>query len=168
MRYTPLIAALAFAATHASPAIAATAQDIDIAEDKLLVLACLENLEGSTTWSQCVNLMFEPCAEQTPGTESHAACLGEERAEWTGTVEVLQDVVLEAVAPQSKAEVVDLMGLWTTYVAQKCNEVASSKPAGAESARLGCEVSELAGLSAEFAACLEGRSTADYCTLKED
>ncbi len=166
MKYAPLMAALALAVA-ATPA-AAQDQDIEIAEDKLLVLACLENLENTTTWSQCVNLMFQPCIDETPGSETHAACLGEERAEWAGTVETLQNVVIEAVAPQSKAEVVDLMGLWTTYVVQKCNDVATSKPTGAESARLGCEVSELAGLSAEFAACLEGRSTADYCTLKEN
>lgn len=146
----------------------AQARDIAIAEDKTLVLGCLEALDNGTTWPQCVSLMFQPCNDATPGSAPHAACLEGVREEWAGVMRVLQDEVLEAVSPQSKTEVIDLLGLWTAYVVQKCTEVAAAKPTGTESARLGCEVSELAGLSGEFAACLEGRSTADYCKFSEE
>jgi hypothetical protein len=158
MKYLSLIFALA-----AAPAFAQTT----IAEDKVLVLACLENLEQGTTWPQCVELMFQPCVSREVGTEAHTACLGGVREEWSGTVKILQDEVMDAVTTGGTSELVDLLGQWTGYVVQKCQQVAVSKPDGEESARLGCEISELAGLSGEFAACLEGRSSAGYCEFKE-
>ena len=30
-----------------------------------------------------------------------------------------------------------------------------------------CQITEFAGLTGEYAACLEGRSTAEYCILKD-
>ncbi len=138
-----------------------------IAEDKVLVLGCLEQIEQGTTWRQCVNLMFEPCAAQTPGTDGHVACLNGVRGEWSETVQTLQVEVMDAVTLTGQSQISDLMDLWSKFVVQKCNEVAIAKPTGAESARLGCEISEFAGLADEFAACLEGRSTADYCEIKE-
>ncbi|WP_281856247.1 hypothetical protein [Litoreibacter halocynthiae] len=158
MKYLPLIAALT-----TTPAMA---QDT-IAQDKVLVLACLETMEAGTTWPQCVELMFQPCVSHEVGTAAHATCLGGVREEWSGTVKTLQDEVIEAVTSEGSSELLDLMGQWTGYVVQKCQDVAVSKPDGAESARLGCEISELAGLSGEFAACLEGRSSAGYCEIKQ-
>jgi len=139
-----------------------------IAEDKVLVLGCLEQIDQGTTWPQCVNLMFAPCAAQTPGEEGHVTCLNGVRSEWVGTVQSLQAKVLDVVTIGGQSQIGDLMDLWSKFVVQKCNEVALARPNGAESARLGCEISEFAGLADEFAACLEGRSTADYCTLKEN
>lgn len=144
----------------------AAAQDLPIAEDKLVVLACLENMEITTSWPQCLDLMFEPCAEEAPGTEAHATCLSGIRDDWSGTVQQLQEQVMAVVTTNGANQLLNLIVIWTDYVAQKCEEVAQSRPNGAESARLGCEVSELAGLTDEFAACLEGRSTADYCEIK--
>ncbi|MEP3345515.1 MAG: hypothetical protein ABJN34_11745 [Litoreibacter sp.] len=159
MKYLPLVAVLI-----GTPVVA----DTTIAQDKVLVLACLENMEqGSTTWPQCVELMFQPCVSHEVGTDAHVTCLGGMREEWSGTVQTLQTHVIEAVTSGGAFELLDLMGQWTGYVAQKCQEVASTKPTGAESARLGCEVSEFAGLSSEFAACLDGRSAAGYCEFKE-
>ena len=158
MKYLALIAALAV-----SPAIAET----PLAQDKILVLACLENMEQGTTWPQCVELMFQRCVSHEVGTDAHAACLSEVREDWSGTVKDLQGQVIEAVTSSGSSELLDLMGQWTGYVVQKCQEVADTKTTGAQSARLGCEVSELAGLSGELAACLEGRSSAGYCEFKE-
>ncbi|RLJ60336.1 hypothetical protein BCF46_0534 [Litoreibacter meonggei] len=158
MKYLPLIAALA-----ATPAMA---QDT-IAQDKVLVLACLETMEAGTTWPQCVELMFQPCVSHEVGTDAHATCLGGVREEWSGTVKTLQDEVIDAVTTSGSSQLLDLLGQWTSYVVQKCQEVAASKQEGAESARLGCEISEFAGLSGEFAACLEGRSKAGYCEFRE-
>jgi len=164
MLKSTLAAALA-ALTLSTPA---QASEPLIADDKLLVLGCLEQIDQGTTWGQCVNLMFEPCAAETPGTDGHVACLNGVRGEWSETVRNLQAKVLEVVTIGGQSQIVDLMDLWSKFVVQKCNEVALAKSTGAESARLGCEVSEFAGLADEFAACLEGRSTADYCTLKEN
>lgn len=159
MKYLPLVLAMA-----ATPVAAA---ETPIAQDKVLVLACLEAMEAGTTWPQCVELMFQPCVSHEVGTLAHTTCLSGVREEWSGTVQTLQDEVIEAVTTGGTSELLDLMGQWTGYVVQKCQDVAEAKTTGAESARLGCEISELAGLSGEFAACLEGRSSAGYCELKE-
>ena len=39
--------------------------------------------------------------------------------------------------------------------------------AGCNADQAALAITELAGLSGEYAACLEGRSTADYCVLKD-
>lgn len=143
------------------------ARDIVIDEEKILVLGCLEQMEQTTSWPQCVQLMFKACEGEEVGSDAHATCLSGIRKEWVATVDILQENLMEAVTPKAKIDVLDLMGLWGNYVDQKCTQVAASKPAGAESARLGCEVSEIAGLAGEFAACLEGRSTAEYCVIEE-
>jgi hypothetical protein len=145
------------------PALADT-----VPEDKILVLACFENLEESTTWEQCVGLMFQPCAGEDVGTKAHVACLEGEQDSWRGTLDTLQADVFDAISTQGATELTDVMGQWTGYVGQKCEEAAASRDGdAASSARLGCQISEIAGLSGEFAACLEGRSTAQYCTYKE-
>lgn len=158
MKHLPLIACL-----MASPAAA----EGPIAEDHVLVLACLENMGTSTQWPQCVELMFQPCVSHAVGSDAHAACLSAEREGWAATVETLQSDLQAAITPEASAEVLDIMGQWTGYVVQKCQKQADSRTSGKESARLGCEISELAGLSGEFAACIEGRSTAQYCVYKE-
>ncbi len=144
----------------------ATAQDLPVAQDKLVVLACLEQMEITTTWPQCLGLMFEPCAEEVPGSDGHAACLTGVRDEWRGSAKVLQEELMTKVTTNGANQLLNLIVIWSDYVTQKCEEVAQSRPGGADSARLGCEVSELAGLTDEFAACLEGRSTAEYCEIK--
>lgn len=160
MRYLPLIAAL-----MASPAMAA--DTTTVAPEKVLVLACLENMGTTTEWSQCVELMFQPCVTHAVGSDAHAACLSGEREVWADTVRILQTDLQAAITTEASSEVLDIMGQWTGYVVQKCESQAASRETGAESARLGCEISELAGLSGEFAACIEGRSTAQYCVYKE-
>jgi len=159
MKFLPLIAAL-----MATPAMA---DDTAIGDDKVLVLACLENMGQTTQWPQCVELMFQACVSHEVGSEAHAACLSTEREDWANTVRSLQADLQAAITPDASAEVLDIMGQWTGYVVQKCQEQADARSTGKESARLGCEISELAGLSGEFAACIEGRSTAQYCVYKE-
>lgn len=158
MKCLTLIAALAV-----TPAFA----DTPVAPDKILVMACLENLEQGTTWHQCVELMFQPCVSHDAGGAAHATCLQGERAAWAGTVENLQTQVVGMITIGGVSELTELMGQWTGYVVQGCEKVAASKPEGMQSARLGCEISEMAGLSGELAACLEGRSSAEYCKFKE-
>ncbi len=164
MKETTMKSLLLAATLLASPA---AAQDLPIAEDKLVVLACLEKMEISTSWPQCLDLMFAPCADEVPGTDTHATCLTGVRDEWKGTVQNLQEEVMAVTTTNGANQLLNLIVIWTDYVAQKCEEVAQSRTEGADSARLGCEVSELAGLTDEFAACLEGRSTAEYCEIKQ-
>lgn len=161
MKTATLLAAAALAT--AAPA---QAQDTVIAKDKVLVLGCLEAMGNTTSWPQCAQLMFKPCEAEEIATDAHASCLGMVRTEWSDTVKILQDQVFEAVTPKGSSEVIELMGLWTNYVSQKCDQVAAGKQSGAQSARIGCEISEFAGLSGEFAACLEGRSTAEFCEIR--
>ena len=66
-------------------------------------LACLENLDTTSTWNQCLGQLFAPCLGDDVGSESHSRC----------------------------------------------------------------QITEFAGLTGEYAACLEGRSTAEYCILKD-
>lgn len=140
----------------------------DLPKDQIFVLACLENLEQSTTWGQCLNLMFQPCADNDVGSEAHVSCLTSERTRWRSSLENLQEQVFGAITVAGGGELADVMGQWTGYVAQKCQEVAASKvETGAQSARLGCEITEMVGLTGEFAACLEGRSTMAYCAFKQ-
>lgn len=139
----------------------------EISDDQILVLACLENLEQGTTWGQCLNLIFQPCVSHEVGSDGHVTCLTTERGVWRAAMDTLQSQVFDALTPAGGSELAGVMGQWTGYMAQKCQEVAASKPeSGAASARLGCEITELVGLTGEFAACLEGRSAAPYCQFK--
>lgn len=154
---------VAVACLMGSPGMAA-----DLSDDQILVLACLERIEDGTTWGQCVNLMFQPCAGEEVGSEPHVACLNTQREMWSTSAEALQSQVSEAITPEGNTQLAEILGAWTRAIVQNCQEVGQSRAAtGAEAARVGCEVSEIIGLTGEFAACLEGRSTAEFCTFKE-
>ncbi len=93
------------------------------------------------------------------GTRDHAACLFGLREDWRLDMVTRQTEVLKTVTPKGGAEMVDLLSAWPTYVDKKCSAVAAEKEeADAASARLGCEISEIVLISAEFQACLEQRS----------
>jgi hypothetical protein len=142
------------------------AQELD--KDKVLVLACLEQMDQSTTWNQCLNLMFQPCVGEEVGSDGHVACLTGERTAWGKVAERLQLDVSAAITADGNTQLAEILGSWTGVIVQNCAEVAAAKAAtGSESARLGCEITEVVGLSGELAACLEGRSTAEFCTFKE-
>lgn len=153
------VACLAFA----QPSIA-----FEIEDDKALVLTCIEQMDISTTWNQCLNLMFQPCVGETVGSEGHVACLKTERVAWGKVAENLQLEIGSAITTEGNTQLADVLGSWTSIIVQNCAELAAEKSAtGTESARLGCEIAEVIGLSGELAACLDGRSTAEYCTFKE-
>jgi hypothetical protein len=141
---------------------------LEIEDEKVLVLACLEQMDNETTWNQCLNLMFQPCVGEVVGSDGHVACLKDERIEWGKVAEKLQREVSAAVTAKGNTQLAEIMGSWTGIIVQNCADVGASRQAtGSESARLGCEISEMVGLSGELAACLEGRSTAEYCAFKE-
>jgi hypothetical protein len=157
-----IITAGAFCLALGSPTQAETLSD-----EKILVLACLEQMEDATTWNQCLNLMFQPCVGEDVGSDGHVTCLNEERTAWSKSVEVLQRDVGAAITAEGNTQLAEILGQWTGVIVQNCQDISLTKAAtGQESARLGCEISEIVGLAGELAACLEGRSTAEYCTYK--
>ncbi len=143
----------------------ASAQNAEYPQEHINALACTENLDVSTTWPQCLGLIFENCQTDEVGSEAHLACLQTIREGWAVTVENLQVEVKDVITDEANLELTELMGRWTGYVLQKCREVAATKP-DADAAQRGCEITEIVGLAGELAACVEGRSSADYCKRK--
>ncbi|MEM9434808.1 MAG: hypothetical protein AAGA12_12870 [Pseudomonadota bacterium] len=143
-----------------------------LSEDKVLVLTCLERMdaeENPTSWGQCLNQIFAPCAAEQVGAEPHLQCLEEQRMSWRSVSEDLLEEVFGAITQEGSAELATLLGPWTGYVVQKCETVAKERAAtSAEAGRLGCEITEIVGLSGEYVACLEGRSAAPYCVLAQE
>jgi len=132
------------------------------------VLGCLGAMGAGTNWGQCVGLMFEPCADQEVGSDGHVACLTAEHAAWQAAFDSTRVALVARLTSTGSSELTLLMGQWFGYVAQKCAEVASSKSGSlAEAAQLGCEISEIAGVTEEFVACHQARSTAPYCVIQE-
>lgn len=140
----------------------------ELSEDKVLVLACLGQMEQTTTWNQCLNLMFQPCVGEEVGSDGHVACLKVEREGWSKAAENLQIEVGAAITAEGNLQLAELLRQWTSVIVQNCQDVAQSRAAtGSESARLGCEITEIVGLTEEFVACLDGRSLAEYCSFKD-
>jgi len=140
----------------------------DLSQDQRQVLTCLEAMGEGTVWGQCVGLMFQGCAGETVGSEPHVACLTTLHTDWRASMEHTRTGLMGALTSAGATELTQLMGQWFGLVAQNCAEVAVGKEAGlAEAAQLGCEISEMAGVTAEFVACHEGQSTAPYCVIQE-
>lgn len=141
----------------------------DVPKEHIFALACLENLEISTTWSQCVGLMFAPCAPYDVGSDDHVACLRREKANWNTTMQTLQTNVQQVITPTAAGELVKILSGWVSYVSQTCEAAGQAHSStSVEAAELGCQITELAGLSGEYAACLEGRSNSEYCVIKQE
>lgn len=156
-----------FALLLVVPQLGNAQTETTIPQRHILAMACLENMDVSTTWEQCVGHIFAPCADAELGGEAHVACLQNEREEWGGTMKTLQDGVTEAINPAGVNDLAEILGGWSAYVSQKCAAIGEGKEGNTQkSAELGCQVTELVGLSGEFAACLEGRSTGEYCQLE--
>ena len=130
-------------------------------------LACLENLGTKSTWNQCLGQLFAPCLGDAVGSESHVRCLKGQREDWSVSMTLLQAEVTDAITLKAATEMSEILGGWVNYVSQKCEAVSVNASISADSARLGCQITEFAGLTGEYAACLEGRSTAEYCVLKD-
>ena len=136
-------------------------------KEHINAMACLENMEASTTWNQCLGLIFKPCSEDVVGSEAHVSCLQRQRKDWNGSMQLLQSDVTDAITLKSAEDLAKILSGWINYVSQKCQ--AGADPTGNPAVavkQLGCQITEIVGLTGEYAACLEGRSTAEYCVLK--
>ncbi len=154
-----ILAAIFFLGIIPASAQPVTNQDI--------VLACLAQIGEETTWRECRGMMFAPCQEHSVGTDTHAACLLKQKADWEAKMTSTQELLVEKLTLSGNSMLAELMGNWFSYREARCSEVALTRLEAGKSAKLGCEVAEIAGITAEFEACLEGRSTTPYCTIKE-
>ena len=130
-------------------------------------LACLENLDTTSTWNQCLGQLLAPCLGDDVGSESHVRCLQGQREDWSVSMTLLQAEVTNAITLKAATEMSEILHRWVNYVSQKCEAVSVNASVSADSTRIGYQVTEFAGLTGEYAACLEGRSTAEYCILKD-
>lgn len=135
--------------------------------NQTLVLNCLAVIGDETSWQECRGMMFAPCQEHSVGTATHQSCLLKQKTDWENEMADQQELLVEKLTLPGNSMLAELMGNWFSYRETRCNEVAEAKPEAGNSAKLGCEVAEIAGITAEFQACLEGRSTTPYCTVKE-
>lgn len=132
------------------------------------VVACLSTMGAQTTWDQCRRGLFEPCAQETVGSEPHLTCLQTQKNDWRLHLDAKTDALNTRLTTEGSGQLTDLLGQWFGYVGNKCTAVAQEKAdISADAALLGCEISEFAGLATEFDSCLQGNSTSPYCTLKE-
>ena len=137
-------------------------------QEHINAMACLENMGASTSWNQCLGLIFAPCLEVEVGSEAHVSCLQGQREKWSTSMQFLQKDVTDAITLKSAEDLFEILSGWINYVSQKCQVGEDATDNSAMAAKqLGCQITELVGLSGEYAACLEGRSTADYCVLKD-
>jgi hypothetical protein len=137
-------------------------------KEHINAMACLENMETSTTWSQCLGLIFAPCSRNKVGSELHLSCLQGQNEDWNSSMQLLQSNLTEMITLKSVEDLTKILSGWINYVSQKCQ--AGLDAAGNPSAKakqLGCQITETVGLTGEYAACLEGRSTAEYCVMKD-
>lgn len=135
--------------------------------NQTLVLNCLAVIGDETSWQECRGMMFAPCQEHSVGTATHQSCLLKQKTDWENEMADQQELLVEKLTLPGNSMLAELMGNWFSYRETLCNDLAEAKPEAGNSAKLGCEVAEIAGITAEFQACLEGRSTTPYCTVKE-
>lgn len=135
-----------------------TAQEEDAA------YVCLDNVGISTTWGQCLNQLFKPCADNEIGSEGHAACLAglyETRFE---RLESEFLATLDVLPAQGREELTNILSAWYSFTGEKCSGVAASRDGSAAfAAEYGCQISESVLLGNELRRCRAGLSEELYC-----
>ncbi|KMW56505.1 hypothetical protein AIOL_001459 [Candidatus Rhodobacter oscarellae] len=135
---------------------------------KAPTVACIGTLDNGRTWGECMALLFEPCAATEVGSSPHLTCLLAERETWLSVIAGEQEAVNAVVSSKGAIELGQLMNQWFGYVGNKCAEVGAGKgQTGADTAQVGCEMSQMVSLVAELVDCREGRSQAPYCVRQE-
>ncbi|MCG6884987.1 MAG: hypothetical protein LJE62_14650 [Silicimonas sp.] len=133
------------------------------------VLSCFDEVDTTTNWNTCLGTMFAPCAKVEVGSDDHIACLKQQRESWFAAKTGAEEKVVSRLSEDGMAELSGLMLAWPKFVEDKCNAVAESRASiSFEAAALGCQISELALMTNEMSACLEGRSTEAYCQLRDE
>ncbi|WGI23382.1 hypothetical protein [Amylibacter sp. IMCC11727] len=149
-------------------AFASAAQASETETRQTQTVACLSKMDNGTTWEQCRTMMFEPCAELELGSAPHLACLKSEKADWRVHLDANITKLNSSLSMDGAAQLTELLVSWNDYLGKKCSAVAESrKGAGQEAAYVGCEISEYAGVAAEFDTCLSGKSLQPYCKFQQ-
>lgn len=132
------------------------------------VLACFAGIGTSTDWNQCLNIMFAPCASEAVGSSGHLNCLGDQREDWQAAKIGVEGELLSRLTDDGLEELSGLMLAWPKFVEDKCKAVAEARvDISAAAAGIGCRISELALLTNEMTACLDGNSSEPYCQLSD-
>jgi hypothetical protein len=130
-------------------------------------IACLSKMETETSWPECREGLFAPCNIGAIGSAEHLACLQTHREDWRIFLDKQTEQLNVRLTLDGANQLTELIGQWFGYVGNKCTTVAEAKAEmSADAARMGCEISEFAGLSTEFQSCLSGNSVSPYCILK--
>ena len=149
-------------------ALTGAAQASETETRQTQTVACLSKMDAGTTWEECRAIMFEPCAETELGSAPHLACLKGEKAAWKTHLDTNITKLNSSLSMDGAAQLTELLVSWNDYLGNKCEAVANSRTgAGQEAAYVGCEISEYAGVAAEFETCLSGKSTQPYCKFQQ-
>lgn len=133
------------------------------------VLDCFSDMERGVAWETCLETMFAPCAGEDVGSEAHLGCLTKERQYWRDAKFKAETSVLARLSEAGMTELSGLMLAWPKFVDDKCKAVAESRATiSSDAASLGCQISELALLTNEMTACLNGASSEAYCQLRDE
>ena len=89
-------------------------------QEHINAMACLENMGTSTSWNQCLGLIFAPCVTDEVGSEAHVACLQVQRENWSASMQFLQKDVTDAITLKSAEDLFEILSGWINYVSQKC------------------------------------------------
>ena len=128
------------------------------------VFTCLGSMGTTTTWGQCLNQLFQPCAGETLGSEGHVACLDVLYERRFQDLERDVEATMEILPQAGKADLKGLLSAWHKFSGEKCAGVAAGREGTeASAAELGCHISESVLFSHELRRCQAGLSEEIYC-----
>ena len=169
MKLTKLIAACVVLQMVSGVQTFAQTAPTDLAKYRADVLDCVSRMEVQTTWAQCRTFMFSVCPTEVVGNEQHLACLSDKRAEWEGEMQAHMAQLSEEITPSGMLALTEIVAGWVSAVSQNCRAVGIARAEiSQEAAETGCHISEVVGLTAELNACLDGRSKAPYCEIRDE
>lgn len=149
-------------------AFSGTAQASESQTRQAQTVVCLSKMDNDTTWEQCRRIMFEPCTKMELGSARHLDCLKEQKAHWKIHLDGNISKLNSSLSMDGAAQLTELLVSWNDYLGQKCDAISKSRiGAGQEAAYVGCEISEYAGVAAEFNTCLSGKSLQPYCKFQQ-
>ena len=134
------------------------------AEDNAPVFDCLDNMDNTTTWGQCLGVAFAPCSETEFSTEDHALCFAQLYEGGFAGVENSVQSTLEILPARGKTELKDILNSWHGFAGEKCTLVGQGHEGfAADSAETACQISEIVLFSNELRRCRAGTSVETYC-----
>ena len=171
MRNNAVVGALAFMLAAMPIKVSAADGIPELSPERQTVVGCLGEMdvENGSTWGQCMEMLFQPCAAKDVGSEDHLQCLLAEREAWFDGIEHEHERVVGMITAKGGTELTQIMSQWYGYVGKKCASVgANNVGTKAEVAQTGCEIAEIASVVSELVSCSQLRSKSPYCVIKEE